>query len=147
MGVNWQKNDYYSALKDQERITGLSVADRNRINNPFGSHTFLGVLGTQLLPQIFNFSEQALGTGLNGSSQTGSATNVPSSDSDLKNFEAWLKKYNEAKANGDKDNKLKQYAQELDRIRKEHDNENGNPTIRRCYTTDFKAELKRIINS
>ena len=137
----------YSALKDQERKTGLSFADRNRINNPFGSHTFLGVFGTQLLPQIFNFSEQALGTGLNGSSQTGSATNVPSSDSDLKNFEAWLKKYNEAKANRDKDNKLKQYAQELDRIRQEHDNENGNPTIRRCYTTDFKAELKRIINS
>ena len=50
--VSWQNTDFYRGLKQQERETGWTVADHNRVNNPYGSHSFGGLLLSQMLPQL-----------------------------------------------------------------------------------------------
>ena len=76
-GVNWQNNDYYRALKDYEKESGTTLAERNAAANPYGSHSFGGLIISQLLPQlIMGGAEKLAGIGLHGSGDTGSATDT-----------------------------------------------------------------------
>ena len=77
--VNWQNNSYYQALKDYEKETGTTLAERNAMANPYGSHSFGGVLLSQLLPQLLvGGAEKIAGGGLKGSGDTGSKTDIAS---------------------------------------------------------------------
>lgn len=76
--VNWQNNDYYLALKDYEKESGTTLAERNAMANPYGSHTFGGLL-VSLLPQLLvGGAEKIAGGGLKGSEDTGSKTDIAS---------------------------------------------------------------------
>lgn len=91
--VNWQTNDYYINLKDYEKETDLSVADQNRINNPYGNHAFGGLLVSQLLPQLLMGGAQKLGAKLEGSGNTGSETNIVDQKAPLIKLEEIKNKY------------------------------------------------------
>ena len=102
MGVNWQNNEYYRTLINEERNTGFSVADRNRIANPYGNHSFGGLLISQVLPQLLMGGAEKLGAKLEGSSDTGSATNVKASTEEKININKILRKFDRAVKKGDK---------------------------------------------
>lgn len=53
MGVNWQRGELYTALKNQER-TGLSLSEQNALANPYGNQSFGGLLLSQCLPQLLS---------------------------------------------------------------------------------------------
>ena len=112
MGVNWQSNDYYRALKDYEKDSGLSVADQNRINNPYGNHSFGGLLISQILPQLIVGGAEKIGIGLSGSGDTGSETNVEESTNSAKGInyiKSKLDKAIESKNQTDIDKYLKEF--------------------------------------
>lgn len=75
MSVHWQDNSYYRALKDYEKETGMSLAERNALANPNGNHSTLGVLGVSLFSAATNFAMNKWGSGLGGN-DTGSETDV-----------------------------------------------------------------------
>lgn len=96
MGVNWQNNDYYRSLKNYESETGLSVADQNRIANPYGNHSFGGLLISQVLPQLLMGGAEKLGAKLEASSDTGSAINVEASTEEKVNLNKILRNFDKA---------------------------------------------------
>ena len=52
--VSWQNNSFYRELKVQERETGLSLADRNRLQNPYGTHSTGGMITGALLSLLLS---------------------------------------------------------------------------------------------
>ena len=109
MGVNWQNNEYYRDLKAYEKETGFSVADQNRIANPYGSHSFGGLLISQVLPQLLMGGAEKLGTKLGGSSNTGSATDIKSSTDEKAKLNKILRGFDKAINKGDTVNIEKYY--------------------------------------
>ena len=122
MGVNWQNNNIYQGLKDYEKECGLSLAERNAIQNPYGSHSFGGLLISQLLPQlIMGGAEIIAGSGLNGSGDTGSETNVEGEIDTFSNIGQTLRKFDTALADG-KDEDVDKYLSELKKIADDNPN-------------------------
>lgn len=100
MGVHWQDNSYYAALKDYEKDAGTSLAQRNALENPYGNHSTLGVLGVSLFSGVTNLAIKKWGSGLGGN-DTGSETDVNSTKNfkstvgrALANFDSALSKNN-----------------------------------------------------
>lgn len=139
MGVNWQNNPYYRALKDYEKDSGTTLAERNAIANPNGSHSKLGVIGTSLFLGLANFGLNELGNSTNGSQETGSETDVPQSTSSIKAFGQAVKNYKAAVKNG-KEEDIKKYAKEVVKLGDANPN---NPTIKAIYTKDFAQTVKK----
>lgn len=96
MGVNWQNNPYYKALKDYEKESGTTLAERNAIANPNGSHSKLGVIGTSLFLGLANFGLNELGNSSNGSQDTGSETDIDNSKKALSNLGKTLRNFDKA---------------------------------------------------
>ena len=132
MGVNWQKNDYYQGLKDYEKECGLSLAERNAIQNPYGNHSFGGLLISQLLPQLIVGGTEKLAGGLNGTMPEDEGIDVKLSSSSIRDFTQAKKMYDEAKRSGNT-KKQEKWAAELIKIGEEHSGDNGNPTIKNGY--------------
>ncbi len=97
-GVNWQNNGVYQGLKDYERETGTTLAERNAAANPYGSHSFGGLLISQVLPQLLIGGAEKLagGTGLNGSGNTGSITDIDGQTNLASSVGSILRKFDEA---------------------------------------------------
>ena len=127
--VNWQKSDYYKSLKDYEKQTGLSLAERNYLQNPNGNHSTWGVLGVSLFTGLFNMGLDYATEKINGSQDTGSKTDVGGSTNVIHSFNEAKRKYDSAVAKDDNEGILK-YAQELQKIGEEH---KGEPVIDRGY--------------
>lgn len=138
MGVNWQNNDYYQGLKDYEKKTGFTLAEQNAINNPYGSHSFGGLLISKLLPQLIFGVGEKLGGGLNGTMPEDEGIDVQQSSSAIKEFTKVKKNYDRASG----EDKIK-YAKELQKLGEANPD---NPTISKIYNTTFKNELNGIIN-
>ena len=134
--VNWQNSDHYKSLKDYEKETGLSLAERNAQMNPNGNHSALGIFGVSLFTGLFNMGLDYATEKINGSQDTGSETDVGGSTNVLHSFNEAKRKYDSAVAKNDSEGILK-YAQELQKIGDESDN----PTIKRLYTGKLKTEI------
>ena len=121
MGVNWQNNEYYRTLIKEERNTGFSVADRNRIANPYGNHSFGGLLISQLLPQLLMGGAEKLGAKLEGSSDTGSATDIKQKTQEDSNLGFILSQFNKAIEEKDPQ-KIDSYLKELETLKNKYPN-------------------------
>ena len=139
--VNWQKSDYYKSLKDYEKQTGRSLAERNYLQNPNGNHSTWGVLGVSLFTGLFNMGLDHATEKINGSHDTGSETDVGGSTNVLHLFNEAKRKYDSAVAKKDNEAILK-YAQELQKIGDESDN----PTIKRLYTGELRTKIEAAAN-
>ena len=122
-------------VRDWERQSGLTTAERNRQLNPNGCHTFGGLLIGQILPQLLIGGAEKFGGALNGSGDTGSETDVEAEISEnrnlahvQKNFSSAMKSKNyadaekylkELKSMADSDSKYTKYYNEA---KKSYDN-------------------------
>ncbi len=97
MGVNWQNNDTYQAIKRSERESGISFAQQNANMNPNGVHNIWGVLGVSLFNGIAGFCMQNAPNWVNGGGGGDASADVDSSVSTIKDFNKLLTKYNAAK--------------------------------------------------
>lgn len=137
MGVNWQNNDVYQGLKDYEKQCGLSLAERNAIANPYGSHTFGGLLISQVLPQLLIGGAEKLGnSGLCGSGDTGSETDVEGEKNTLSGIGKTLRQFDTALAAG-KSEDADKHLGELKKIA------DDNPDNRRAQQVYEKALEKK----
>jgi hypothetical protein len=97
MGVTWQNNDTYQAIKRSERDTGISFAQQNANMNPNGVHNIWGVRGVSLFNGISQFCMQNAPNWVNGGGGGDASVDVDSSVSTIKDFNKLLTKYNSAK--------------------------------------------------
>lgn len=131
MSVHWQDNSYYRALKDYEKETGMSLADRNALANPNGSHSTWGVLGVSLFTGVTNFAINKLGSGLGGN-DTGSKTDVKSYKDIMGEWGSIKYKYDNALKSGNQEDVGKYYKE----LKSFYDNNNENcPTLKGLFAT------------
>lgn len=142
MSVHWQNSSYYKSLKDYEKESGMTLAERNALANPNGNHSTWGVLGTSLFLGLTNFGVNNLVSSVSGSQDTGSETDVPQSTSAIKAFGQAVKNYNAAVKNGNEED-IKKYAKEVVEI---GDANPDNPTIKAIYTKDFSQAVKKRLS-
>lgn len=136
--VNWQENYYYKGVLDYQAKTGLSLAERNYLQNPNGNQSPWWIFGVSLFTGLFNTGLDYATEKINGSQDTGSATDVSGGINLLKDFNATKVKYDEAVSKGNQSNILK-YAQELKKIGEEGKDD---PTIKRIYKGDFRTKIE-----
>ncbi len=144
MGVHWQNNRLYQGYMDLKN-SGPSVAEQNAAANPYGSHSFGGLLISQLIPQLLIGGGELLADksdGLNGSQDTGSETDVGGSTNVIHSFNEAKRKYDSAVAKNDNEGILK-YAQELQKIGEEH---KGEPVIDRGYSM-IRSKIENAIKN
>lgn len=133
--VNWQTNDYYINLKDYEKETGLSIADQNRINNPFGNHSAIGLAGVSLFTGLVQLGAEKLGNGLNGTTPEDNGFDTGQRTSAIKEFGSVKIKYDKAIKAGNQA-EIKKYAKELVELANAN---KGNPTIDNIYLKEEKT--------
>lgn len=138
MGVNWQNNNLYQSLKDYERESGTTLAERNAMANPYGSHSFGGLLISQLLPTLIMGGAQTIAgtTGLNGSGDTGSETDTNAQTSLYSSLGATLNKFDKAIANHNSAD-IDKYLKELKGLK---DDNPSNRQIARAYDNAVKKK-------
>ena len=137
MGVNWQQNDTYQYLKDLKKTTGLSYAEHNALNNPYGNHSFGGLLISQLLPQLVSGGAQLLSNHIHGSEPDSEDYDVGGRTSILKDYNKALRGYNSATTDEDK----KKFAKQLQQLAKDNPD---NRTIANGYNR-IKAEVENLL--
>lgn len=137
MGVHWQDNSYYAALKDYEKDTGMSLAQRNALENPSGNQSTWGVLGVSLFSGVTNFALNKLGSGLGGN-DTGSETDVNSTKNLMSSLGQTLRNFDLALAKNNT-NDVDKYLKELKTLAEDNPNDRQ---VQKAYENALKKKNK-----
>ena len=138
MGVNWQNNDTYQAIKQSERDTGISFAQQNANMNPNGVHNPWAVFGVSLFNNITSFCMHNA-SGWAAAAQQSDGTEVSSSTSALKDFNNLIQQFKDETDQA----KRKDYAQQLQQLALENPD---NKSIMNGYKT-YKDNINSCLNS